>query len=209
MPTKGEGAIGALDYTTEERQQLAKKSQSWKCPKCGSDNATALPEEPESPAPTTPPTPPSPQPERTTTPAPSTTNTNITNNVKPAVSTPPPTSNNNNTATVHNNNNNTPIQAQQPLNANRYQYPPNQFQQNQFQANIYQQPPQYQVNQFNQYQQPNQMYQQQVNYGNAAQHAPVPDIVRRQQAFLDLVILSLFLVIVALILNKLTKDYDM
>lgn len=35
MPTKGEGAIGALDYTTEERQTLAKKSQTFSCTTCG------------------------------------------------------------------------------------------------------------------------------------------------------------------------------
>ena len=44
MPTKGEGAIGALDYTADERQALAKKSQSWSCDKCGAI-ATILPEE--------------------------------------------------------------------------------------------------------------------------------------------------------------------
>jgi hypothetical protein len=44
MPTKGEGAIGALDYTADERQALAKKSQSWKCDKCG-PISTILPEE--------------------------------------------------------------------------------------------------------------------------------------------------------------------
>lgn len=35
MPTKGEGAIGALDYTPTERKSLAKKSQSWSCKSCG------------------------------------------------------------------------------------------------------------------------------------------------------------------------------
>ncbi|KAM7308735.1 ubiquitin-conjugating enzyme E2 J1 [Ixodes scapularis] len=35
MPTHGSGAIGSLDYSTEERKQLAKKSQAWSCPSCG------------------------------------------------------------------------------------------------------------------------------------------------------------------------------
>ncbi|VTJ71578.1 Hypothetical predicted protein, partial [Marmota monax] len=36
MPTKGEGAIGSLDYTPEERKALAKKSQDFCCEGCGS-----------------------------------------------------------------------------------------------------------------------------------------------------------------------------
>ncbi|OQR90751.1 ubiquitin-conjugating enzyme E2 [Achlya hypogyna] len=36
MPTKGEGAIGALDFTAEERKKLAKESVVWSCPQCGS-----------------------------------------------------------------------------------------------------------------------------------------------------------------------------
>ncbi|XP_037750393.1 ubiquitin-conjugating enzyme E2 J1 isoform X3 [Chelonia mydas] len=36
MPTKGEGAIGSLDYTPEERRALAKKSQDFCCDICGS-----------------------------------------------------------------------------------------------------------------------------------------------------------------------------
>ncbi|XP_051500850.1 ubiquitin-conjugating enzyme E2 J1 isoform X3 [Myxocyprinus asiaticus] len=36
MPTKGEGAIGSLDYTPEERRALAKKSQDFCCEFCGS-----------------------------------------------------------------------------------------------------------------------------------------------------------------------------
>ncbi|XP_071819967.1 ubiquitin-conjugating enzyme E2 J1-like isoform X1 [Apostichopus japonicus] len=43
MPTKGEGAIGALDYTTEERKVLARKSQEWKCSICQVPNKTVLP----------------------------------------------------------------------------------------------------------------------------------------------------------------------
>lgn len=35
MPTHGSGAIGSLDYSAQERKQLAKKSQTWSCPKCG------------------------------------------------------------------------------------------------------------------------------------------------------------------------------
>lgn len=35
MPTHGSGAIGSLDYSAQERKQLAKKSQSWSCPSCG------------------------------------------------------------------------------------------------------------------------------------------------------------------------------
>lgn len=43
MPTKGEGAIGALDYTPEERKVLARKSQDWKCSVCKVENKTVLP----------------------------------------------------------------------------------------------------------------------------------------------------------------------
>ena len=35
MPSKGEGAIGALDYTSEERKALAKKSRTYACSSCG------------------------------------------------------------------------------------------------------------------------------------------------------------------------------
>ncbi|XP_063985356.1 ubiquitin-conjugating enzyme E2 J1-like [Diachasmimorpha longicaudata] len=35
MPTPGNDTIGALDYTVEERQTLAKKSQTWQCENCG------------------------------------------------------------------------------------------------------------------------------------------------------------------------------
>ena len=45
MPSKGEGAIGALDYPASERKALALKSKDWICPRCGSNNATALPDE--------------------------------------------------------------------------------------------------------------------------------------------------------------------
>ncbi|XP_022238900.1 ubiquitin-conjugating enzyme E2 J1-like isoform X1 [Limulus polyphemus] len=42
MPTHGNGAIGSLDYTPEERKSLANKSQSWKCPVCGPMNNILL-----------------------------------------------------------------------------------------------------------------------------------------------------------------------
>ncbi|XP_035385106.1 ubiquitin-conjugating enzyme E2 J1 [Electrophorus electricus] len=42
MPTKGEGAIGSLDYTPEERRALAKKSQDFCCEMCGCSMRTAL-----------------------------------------------------------------------------------------------------------------------------------------------------------------------
>ncbi|KAK0086726.1 hypothetical protein PV325_002642 [Microctonus aethiopoides] len=35
MPTPGNGTIGSLDYSAEERQKLAKKSSTWKCDICG------------------------------------------------------------------------------------------------------------------------------------------------------------------------------
>lgn len=35
MPTKANGAIGSLDLPDLERKRLAKKSQTWKCQKCG------------------------------------------------------------------------------------------------------------------------------------------------------------------------------
>uniref|UniRef100_A0A3P9MWJ6 Ubiquitin-conjugating enzyme E2 J1 n=1 Tax=Poecilia reticulata TaxID=8081 RepID=A0A3P9MWJ6_POERE len=42
MPTKGEGAIGSLDYTPEERKTLAKKSQDFCCEACGCSMRSAL-----------------------------------------------------------------------------------------------------------------------------------------------------------------------
>ncbi|KAL2081969.1 hypothetical protein ACEWY4_021787 [Coilia grayii] len=42
MPTKGEGAIGSLDYTPEERRALAKKSQDFCCEACGCSMQSAL-----------------------------------------------------------------------------------------------------------------------------------------------------------------------
>lgn len=35
MPTEGAGAIGALDWTADERKRLAKESKSFRCPHCG------------------------------------------------------------------------------------------------------------------------------------------------------------------------------
>ncbi|KAM9355472.1 ubiquitin-conjugating enzyme E2 J1 [Pholidichthys leucotaenia] len=44
MPTRGEGAIGSLDYTPEERRSLAKKSQDFYCETCDcSMRSTLLP----------------------------------------------------------------------------------------------------------------------------------------------------------------------
>eukprot|EP00053_Salpingoeca_punica_P008591 m.76871 g.76871 ORF g.76871 m.76871 type:complete len:298 (+) comp14667_c0_seq1:294-1187(+) len=42
LPTKGEGAVAALDYTAQERRDLAQKSVNWVCPICGQANRTAL-----------------------------------------------------------------------------------------------------------------------------------------------------------------------
>jgi len=35
MPSPAQGTIGSLDYTPEERQILARRSQNWSCPVCG------------------------------------------------------------------------------------------------------------------------------------------------------------------------------
>ncbi|CAB3977298.1 Hypothetical predicted protein [Paramuricea clavata] len=45
MPSKGGGAIGALDYTSDERKILARKSMKWTCNVCGSCNADLLKED--------------------------------------------------------------------------------------------------------------------------------------------------------------------
>ncbi|KAJ3320659.1 Ubiquitin-conjugating enzyme E2 J1 [Blyttiomyces sp. JEL0837] len=47
LPTEGNGAIGALDYTSEERAEFAKKSRDWVCGICGCKNSEALPDESE------------------------------------------------------------------------------------------------------------------------------------------------------------------
>ncbi|KAI8905457.1 ubiquitin-conjugating enzyme E2 J1-like protein [Gorgonomyces haynaldii] len=43
--TKGEGAIGALDWPQEDRERAALESRSWKCSVCGSENSSCLPDE--------------------------------------------------------------------------------------------------------------------------------------------------------------------
>ncbi|TPX61789.1 hypothetical protein SpCBS45565_g07159 [Spizellomyces sp. 'palustris'] len=50
LPTKGDGAIGALDYTEEERKAYATKSREWICPSCGVKNSEALPDEADAPS---------------------------------------------------------------------------------------------------------------------------------------------------------------
>jgi len=45
MPTKGGGAIGAMDLPSEDRKDLAKKSVNWICPKCNIKNCHFLPSE--------------------------------------------------------------------------------------------------------------------------------------------------------------------
>ncbi|CAF3480155.1 unnamed protein product [Adineta steineri] len=42
METPGEGALGSLDYTPEERKKLAKRSVSYECPQCGRTNSEIL-----------------------------------------------------------------------------------------------------------------------------------------------------------------------
>jgi hypothetical protein len=42
MPTLGEGAIGSIDYTPDERKVLAKKSLSFTCQTCKVDNKQVL-----------------------------------------------------------------------------------------------------------------------------------------------------------------------
>ena len=43
LPTPADGAIGALDWTSDERKKLAKKSVTYCCPRCG-NVASLLPE---------------------------------------------------------------------------------------------------------------------------------------------------------------------
>jgi ubiquitin-conjugating enzyme E2 J1 len=40
MPTRGDGAVGALDFTEEERRQLACASRRWSCARCGMDHSS-------------------------------------------------------------------------------------------------------------------------------------------------------------------------
>ncbi|KAJ1922186.1 hypothetical protein H4219_000048 [Mycoemilia scoparia] len=42
FPTKGEGAIGDLEYTKQERERLAKLSRSWSCQSCGLNHKDVL-----------------------------------------------------------------------------------------------------------------------------------------------------------------------
>ncbi|KAJ3019600.1 hypothetical protein HKX48_001965 [Thoreauomyces humboldtii] len=50
LPTPGDGAIGALDHTEEERKAHALASRTWVCPTCGGRNEDALPDESEVPS---------------------------------------------------------------------------------------------------------------------------------------------------------------
>merc|ERR1719341_1287980 len=43
MPSPAQGTIGSLDYTPEERRTLARRSQSWSCPTCGSTSGLLAP----------------------------------------------------------------------------------------------------------------------------------------------------------------------
>jgi len=43
MPTPGQGTIGSLDYTPEERRVLARRSVDWSCPQCGVASSLLLP----------------------------------------------------------------------------------------------------------------------------------------------------------------------
>jgi hypothetical protein len=43
LPTPGEGAVGAMDLSSEQRKKLALKSQTWTCSDCGVTSETALP----------------------------------------------------------------------------------------------------------------------------------------------------------------------
>lgn len=50
MPTPGEGALGAIDTSDEERRRLARESRDWKCPICDlsiePDPLPVIPDEP-------------------------------------------------------------------------------------------------------------------------------------------------------------------
>jgi len=43
MPTPGQGTIGSLDYTPDERRGLARRSVDWCCPQCGVASGLLLP----------------------------------------------------------------------------------------------------------------------------------------------------------------------
>ncbi|KAI9103310.1 ubiquitin-conjugating enzyme/RWD-like protein [Phlyctochytrium arcticum] len=49
LPTRGDGAIGSLDYTEEERRQFAAKSRDWSCTSCGKKMSDVLPDEADAP----------------------------------------------------------------------------------------------------------------------------------------------------------------
>ena len=42
MPTPGQGTIGSLDYSPEERRVLARRSRAWACPLCGNTAGALL-----------------------------------------------------------------------------------------------------------------------------------------------------------------------
>ena len=43
MPTKADGALAGLDYTDEERRDLAARSLAWRCPSCGAKMSETMP----------------------------------------------------------------------------------------------------------------------------------------------------------------------
>ena len=43
MPTPGQGSIGSLDYTADERKALARRSVDWGCTECGKVSGLLLP----------------------------------------------------------------------------------------------------------------------------------------------------------------------
>jgi len=43
MPTPGQGTIGSLDYTPDERKALARRSVDWSCTQCGTASTLLLP----------------------------------------------------------------------------------------------------------------------------------------------------------------------
>ena len=43
MPTKADGALAGLDYTDEERRELAARSHAWHCPSCDAKMSEAMP----------------------------------------------------------------------------------------------------------------------------------------------------------------------
>jgi len=43
MPTPGQGTIGSLDYTADERKALARRSVDWCCKECGQASSLLLP----------------------------------------------------------------------------------------------------------------------------------------------------------------------